>query len=744
MKGFVLWLMVFVWVAFSRFALHAGEESSYMGAGTRRMAQRLDELARAANPAEQRFMNSERVELFRTRAAKAANAEDKAIAYSEMCTELVNAGRTQEALAEFGKLEELLRQADLFQTNKLILRPLQALAHLRLGEQDNCLTNHTLESCLFPIQGGGIHKLQRGSRGAIAVLTQLLGEFPDDLASRWMLNIAYMTLGEYPEKVPNKWLIPPQRFASDYDLKPFIDVSPAVGLDLDGLAGGVILEDFDNDGFLDLMNSAWGARDQLRYFRNNGDGTFSERTQEAGLIGETGGLNMLQADYNNDGNIDFLILRGAWAGSEGRVPNSLIRNNGNGTFDDVTEEAGLLSFHPTQTATWFDYNGDGWLDLFIGNESKIKEIHPCELYRNNGNGTFTECAARAGLALLAFVKGVTSGDYNKDGRPDLYVSCLGRANLLFRNDGPRATTELDWKFTDVSRSARVQEPNYSFPTWFWDYDNDGWPDIFVAGYNIKDVGDIAADYLNLPHNGERARLYRNNGDGTFADVTKSAGLFKIIHAMGSNFGDVDNDGYLDIYAGTGNPDLSTLMPNRMFRNANGQFFQDVTTSARVGHLQKGHGVAFGDLDHDGDQDIYEDMGGAFTGDTYRNVLFENPGRGNNWIKLKLEGVRSNRSAIGAQIKIVVPGEKGDRTIYKTVNSGGSFGASPLRQEIGLGQAATIKSLEILWPGSGSQQSFANVAVNQCLRIREGDSAPVPVELRSFKFPSGKAAHHHPH
>src|SRR5262249_53339789 len=149
-------------------------------------------------------------------------------------------------------------------------------------------------------------------------------------------------------------------------------------LDRDGHAGGVVMDDFDGDGNLDLLMSSMGVQDPIQFFHNNGDGTFTERTGASGLTGEIGGLNIVSADCNNDGPLDFLLLRGVWMGVAGHYPNSLLRNNGNGTFDDVTEEAGLLSFHPTQTATWFDYNGDGWLDLFIGNETTSEDTpQPC-------------------------------------------------------------------------------------------------------------------------------------------------------------------------------------------------------------------------------------------------------------------------------------------------------------------------------------------------------------------------------
>ena len=247
------------------------------------------------------------------------------------------------------------------------------------------------------------------------------------------------------------------------------------------------------------------------------------------------------------------------------------------------------------------------------------------------------------------------------------------------------------------------------------------------GYGIRNVGDIASDYLGQQTPAERVRLYRNNHDGTFKDVTRDAKLYKVLHSMGSNFGDLDNDGFLDFYLGTGDPDLTTVVPNRMFRNAEGKFFQDVTTSGGFGHVQKGHAVAFGDIDNDGDQDVYEVMGGAYEGDTAHNVLYLNPGHGNNWITLKLEGVKSNRSAIGARIKVTTS----DRAICKTVCTGGSFGCSPLRQEIGLGKATEIKQIEITWP-SGLVQVLNNTKVNRFYNVREGDEAR-PWSVKSFRL-----------
>src|SRR5437762_1622678 len=184
----------------------------------------------------------------------------------------------------------------------------------------------------------------------------------------------------------------------------------------------------------------------------------------------------------------------------------------------------------------------------MGIESSGPDGNRCELFHNNHDGTFTECAVESGVGYLGYVKGVCSADFNHDGRPNLFLSVRGSPNVLFRNDGAMSTNAAGravWKFTDVAQQAGVTEPLNSFPCWFFDYDNDGWEDLFVSGYQIRNVGDVCADYLGLPHEGERARLYHNNGDGTFKDVTREMGLYRLLHAMGSNYGDLDNDGYLD-------------------------------------------------------------------------------------------------------------------------------------------------------------------------------------------------------
>ncbi len=737
----MLYSILFLVVA-SLAACTAPEQAPPSSAGTQRMAERLRQIALNRNPISNIYLNDLRVEHFsrlQERLSPLARLRTRIV----LAREHLRAGQTQASIDELYALQPEIEHHRI--RTQPSLDALLGLAYLRLGEQVNCLEGHTTAACLFPIGPDGVHADPQGSRTALSHFTAVLEQNPDDLTARWLLNIAYMTLGEYPDQVPSQWLLAPSLFASEHDIGRFPDIAPFLRLDLVSLSGGSIMDDFDNDGLLDLVISSWAIDDQLRYFRNQGDGTFSERTQAVGLTGLTGGLQLVHADFDNDSYLDFLVLRGAWMGIDGQHPNSLVRNQG-GTFADVTEAAGLLSFHPTQTAAWADMDNDGWLDLFIGNETFLDagDIHPSELFHNQGDGTFAEKAASLGLATKGFVKGSTWGDFDNDGQVDLYVSRLLGDNFLFRNQGAESTEEP--RFVNVASQAGVKQPHNSFPTWFWDFDNDGWLDLFASGYHYNpeiNAGDVAADYLGLPTDAERARLFRNRGNGTFADVSQGHHLHKVLYTMGCNYVDLDNDGWLDFYAGTGAPSLRSVMPNRMFRNASGHVFQDVTASGGFGHLQKGHGVAVGDLDNDGDQDIYAVIGGAYTGDTFQNVLFENPGHGNRWITLLLEGTRANRSAIGARVEIQVETAEGTRSIHRTVSSGASFGASSLQQEIGLGQAMTIREIAVIWPGADEVQRFADVPLDRAYRVRQGEAALIPLVRKAVSLaPERDAQGHH--
>jgi tetratricopeptide (TPR) repeat protein len=646
---------------------------------------------------------------------------------------LLQAGEPEQAIEIYKNL--LIRMDPNDKEAVKLVNQYLGVAYLRLGEQMNCITNRTSESCIFPIQGKGIHLDNIGSKNAIAHFESVLRSSPDDLETRWLLNITYMTLGLYPDSVPKEFLIPGLSGQESADIKPFQEISTELGIVERNMSGGVIVEDFNLDGFLDIVTSAWGLHESMHFWLNNGDGTFTDFSTQSKLGQLKGGLNMTQTDYNNDGYPDIFVLRGGWMGKFGRQPNSLLRNNGDNTFTDITIESGLLTFIPSQTATWNDFNNDGWLDVFIGNESSQTDLYPCELYINQKDGTFKNMAYTAGIDLIDYAKAATSGDYDNDGWPDIFISTMNRKSYLFRNLGVENGTV---KFEDVSdRAGFAKQFSKTFPTWFWDYDNDGLLDIFLCAYEFdKSLGYYdAAEKLNQPlQEASKMKLYHNNGDGTFTNVAAQVGLAMVANAMGSNFGDIDNDGFLDFYLGTGNPDPKSIIPNRFFKNERGSSFKDVTASVRLGHLQKGHGIAFADMNDDGHEDIYLQVGGSFKGESNQNGLYMNPGQGeNNWIEIKLQGVQSNRLGIGSRIKVTFHENGQKRHVFRDVNSGGSFGSSPILAHIGIGKATQVDRIEIQWSGSNVKQEFTKVAANQYIRIEEGNSNPEIISRKELVF-----------
>jgi hypothetical protein len=541
-----------------------------------------------------------------------------------------------------------------------------------------------------------------------------------------------MTLGRHPDGVPEPYRAPAERFESPIEFPRFRNVLPLLGLETFSLCGGAAVDDFDGDNDLDILTSNWDTAGHMRLFLNNSDGTFTDFSEEAGLKDFFGGLNLVHADYDNDGDNDVYVVRGAWLRKNGRHPNSLLQNNGRGQFTDVTFDAGLGDLHvPCKTAAWGDYDNDGNLDLFVGNESTQDVEAPCQLFRNNGDGTFTDMASRAGLDEKIFAMGSVWGDYDGDRFPDLYVSTGfsdlqaslsgGGPNRLYRNQG-------NGTFRDVAEQMNVELPICAFASWFWDFNNDGHLDIY-SGCSSGPVGVLVSDKrygLNC--------LYRGKGGAAFEEVAVDLGLDYPAQPMGANFGDLNNDGYLDFYLATGNIQYSELRPNLMFLNDRGQKFVNITMAGGFGHLQKGHGVCFADLDNDGDQDVYSETGGAWPGDNYNDVLFENPGFGNHWLQVKLEGRTSNRSAIGARIRVRIEEAGATREVFRHVNSGGSFGCNPLRQHLGLGQATRIEELEIYWPTSDTTQTFRDVELDQAIAIVEGQSEFTTIDLTPFRFP----------
>jgi hypothetical protein len=583
----------------------------------------------------------------------------------------------------------------------------QGVTALRRGENENCILCRGESSCIIPISPAAIHVNPEGSRLAIGHFTEYLEMFPDDLDVRWLLNLAHMTLGEHPQKVDPRYLISLDRFTkSEFDIGVFRDIGHLVGVNRLNHAGGGIMEDFDNDGLLDIAITTVDATGHMAFYHNTGRGVFEECAASAGLVDQLGGLYCVQTDYNNDGFKDIFIVRGAWYAYPQRP--SLLRNNANGTFTDVTGEAGLLEAVNSISASWADYDNDGWLDLFI-----CCERQPSRLYHNRRDGTFEEVSreARVDGGGLVGCKGSAWIDYDNDGYQDLFLNflVLPATTRLYHND-------RDGTFTDVTLEMGLSGPAIGFSCWAWDYDNDGWLDLFATSYD-KAVGDMVKGLQGEHHQRNFGRLYHNRQGRRFEDKTREAGLDMVYAAMGSNFGDFDNDGFLDFYLGTGDPDLSFLAPNRMFKNVGGRRFAEITGTARTGNLQKGHGVACGDWDRDGDVDIFIEMGGAINGDRYHNILFQNPGQGNHWLTVKLVGQKTNRAAIGARIKVVTAGKE-PLTVYRHVSSGSSFGANPLQQTIGLAKAERVATLEVHWPTSGTTQVFRDLAVDQAIEIIE--------------------------
>jgi hypothetical protein len=725
--------------------------------GTARMA---DTLARIyaealADPVRNAFLNGPRADALQSLVAANAAGPDALQGHYMLAQERLLAGRTREAIAGLEGLipaGRLLLDARAPQNKPFF--DLLGVAYLRLGEEENCLLEPAANMCILPLDGAARHTRQEGARKAIALYGDMLRAFPDDDGSRWLLNIAHLAVGEYPNGVPAPWRIPGLDHARPRTFPQFTNVAHHVGADITGLSGGLSVEDFNRDGFLDLITTSFGLNDPMHVLLADGHGGYVDRTATAGVKGIVGGLNNVHADYDNDGFDDVLVLRGAWLGDAARQPNSLLHNRGDGTFEDVTFAAGLASRHPTHSAAWADFNLDGRLDLFVGHESAVAQggtSHRSELFVNQGDGTFREVSHDVGIDVDAFVKGVVWGDVDNDGLPDLFVSVLGAPNRLFRNRGGQSIAT--WRFEEVPNAGGAALPTMSFPAWFWDYDQDGWEDLLVLSYDIRNSGalhdEVAREYLRRGGHAARtaamgvepSRLYRNNGNGTFSDVTRQVGLSdKVVFAMGANFGDLDNDGWLDFYVGTGNPDLRSVIPNRMFHSVGGRRFEEVTLDGGFGHIQKGHATAFADLDRDGDEDVYMVMGGAYQGDRATSVLFENPGwPDRSWITLELEGRTANRSAIGARVALVAVDAKGrERTLRRTIGTGGSFGAGSLALHVGLGDAVRVREVRIAWPDSTrSTSTFADLAVRQTYHIVQGAQ---PVVLQRPAVPFRGAAH----
>ena len=594
------------------------------------------------------------------------------------------------------------------------------LAEFRLGEADkaaerfeNIIQNYRRHSGAYYYLG--VYHLRRGNfEKAVTNFKESLRLKPRDPETLWNLWTAYSKLGGYPADLPEEFKIVRRDEVTSSarvgKTNPyyFTDIAPDLKMDKVDGGRGSAWGDYDNDGDEDIV--AVGTYQPHALYRNNGDGTFTDVAEQAGIADPRGGWGSLFADYDNDGYLDLYITRGGWSGA---AENTLYRNNGDGTFSDVTHAAGVADPQSSFCAAWADYDNDGYLDLYIA-DGVIGDGAANVLYRNNGDGTFTNTAESAGVANTGNSLGTAWGDYDKDGYIDLHVVNFGQSNVLYRNNG-------DGTFTDVTPTTGMNIPvTDAFVTFFLDVDNDADLDIFISNsgsFQAFIAGQITG---TAPHDADRQVLYRNNGDGTFTDVTRESGLYHAFGAMGANFGDIDSDGYLDIYLATGAPQMGRLERDALFHNNGDGTFTDATLAFGLGNIGKGHGVTFGDADTDGDVDIYVPVGGAFIGDQWHNLFYQNAGTGNNWLTLKLVGVKSNRDGIGAKVTLHVGGVSNPEIRYREVSGGCGFGSTnSLQLEIGLGAHAKVDTLEIVWP-SGQVDIHRNLSVNRKLVITEGE------------------------
>ena len=524
---------------------------------------------------------------------------------------------------------------------------------------------------------------------------------PGNERARAALWLASRSLGGYPKNVPSAYRM---KLKAGYELArvQFEDIAARIGMDKICAGRGTAVFDYNNDGLLDIVVSAAHAGCTL--YRNNGDGTFTDVSVKSGLDKCINAFVIIAGDYDNDGFPDLFVTRqGFYYGDCG-----LYHNNGDGTFTNVTAQAGVQSWGPAYTASWVDYDCDGRLDLFIGYnlggmfDRRIQN----RLFHNNGDGTFTDITEQAGLQSVFTTIGSCWGDYNNDGYPDLFLSSgLGRPQL-FRNNG-------DGTFTDVSLQAGITDFVVGTTCLFADYNNDGLLDIVQYSWSDHEDAIYTMKTGRGPADGSPLVVYHNNGDGTFTAKTREIGLNGCWGTMSGNFGDVNNDGYIDLLLGNGSPRMERLEPFILLENDCGTF-HNTTFSAGLPFSGKSHGTNCADLFGDGRMSIIIAAGGGYPGDLLSTAVHcprELPG---NYLNVRLAGTRSNRDGNGSRITLLRGGEKQIRE----VTHGSSFGCLPLEQHFGLGKATQIDALEIRWP-SGLVQRVVNPPVNQTIRVIEG-------------------------
>lgn len=535
---------------------------------------------------------------------------------------------------------------------------------------------------------------------------------PSEVRYKWMLRSQTIMAGLPESTIPSKFrLHVPLSAPSPIH---FIDVTQEAGVENFALGRGVAWGDFDQDGYDDLFVCA--ERAPFRLFRNLGNGQFIDVGKKMGVIDPVGlgcyGATFI--DYDNDGFEDIFLTSNGWGGINQLF---MFHNDSGHRFINVTDKAGLSGPINGFGASWADYNNDGNVDLAVAVGIAEPEGNRLHLFHNNGDGTFSEVGLQAGVTKRAKWISVSWGDFNNDGYPDLVAASFDKGCSLFQNLG-------NGRFKDVTEKAGIECSAACYTCEFLDYNNDGHPDIFVSTYPWKGLkwNDLRSmvehQITGAPAPPQLQQLlFRNNGDGTFTSVNSKAGIIGLYGGMSSQIADVDNDGYPDIILGTGNPQLDWTEPMVLFHNDGDGCFRDIASSAGLNNFGMLHGIAFSDHNHSGNQSFYGSFGGFYWGSRDEAHLYENCGSRNHALEIRLIGIRSNRDAIGARLRVQV----GKRTIYKSVNGGTGFGSMNSRViHVGLGPFDMVDKLDIDWP-SGVRQGFTHIVGNQCVKIIEGSA-----------------------
>ena len=439
---------------------------------------------------------------------------------------------------------------------------------------------------------------------------------------------------------------------------------------------GVSVMDYNGDGFDDLFIARQNDRTNLLY-RNNGDGTFEDVSQSSGIGSVANANQSTWADIDNDGDLDFYL-----GTMEGEM-NRLFRNKGDGTFEDITAFSRTGIIAATVSANWADINGDGLVDLFL---SVLTEDN--KLFINNGNGSFRDATAESGLGFYRLSMGAVFLDYDNDGDQDLYVSHdAHEGNYLYRNNG-------QGQFTDVSQSTGIYSESEGMGVSIGDFNNDGFVDLYLTN-RLENM------------------LFRNNGGTSFTEIGGVAGVDDLGMGWGVSWLDFDNDGLLDIYIG--NDTHYSDHPNVLYKNNGDETFSVIEQEASISSEWGTHGTAITDIDHDGDLDIYT----ANRGLSDKTELFLNQYESeNNWLIIRLKTEQDNRMAIGAKVEVTSNDEKYTRYMVAGTSWGGDDSKT---LQFGLGDGSNIQSVKVTWP-DGTMESFEGIATNKAYSLNRGGTA----------------------